>query len=114
MGDYTKVIVNCGVKKREGEELESFKKEFLDNVYLCSSAYHCGGEVFHIDNDWHHRTDITFVTQLKYSRGLEEFIDWLRPHVTQGFGESNDEGGEMFAMSITEYQQSPTVYWTKQ
>lgn len=105
MGDYTKVIVNCSTDKMNDDEIESFKTQFLDKAYLCSSAYHCGGELLEIKNDWHHRTDITFVTQLKYSRGLDEFIEWLKPKVTNGMGES-----DVFALSFTEYQSKPTLY----
>ena len=106
MGDYTKVIVNCAIKKIDENRIEGFRKEFLDKAYLCSSAYHCGGELLEIDNDWHHRSDITFVTQLKYGRGLEEFIEWLKPLVIQGMGEN-----DAFALVFSEYQKEPTLYY---
>ena len=106
MGDYTKVIVNCGIEKLEDNEIADYKAKFLDNVRLCSSAYHCGGELLEIQNDWHHRTDITFVTQLKYSQGLEEFIDWLKPQVIDGMGEE-----DAFALVFTEYHIEPKVYF---
>jgi hypothetical protein len=105
MGDYTKLIVNCSIRKVPDGDIESFKNEFLSNVSFSSSAYHCGGEVFEVSNDWH-RTDVTFVTQLKYSRGLEEFIEWLRPQVVDGFGEA-----DWFALSCTEHQAEPTLYF---
>jgi hypothetical protein len=106
MGDYTKVIVNCSVKKKTEAELVKYKKEWLDNVYLCTSAYHCGGELLEFSNEWNYRTDVTFVTQLKYSQGLKEFIAWLKPQVIDGCGERG-----CFAMSFTEYQKEPTMYY---
>lgn len=109
MGDYTKVIINCSIKKLADSEVEAFKAAFLEKAYLCSSAYHCGGELFEIQNDWHHRTDISFITQLKYGRGLEEFIDWLRPQVTNGMGDA-----DAFGISFTEYQKEPTLYFPDQ
>ena len=107
MGDYTKVIVNCSIKKIEDEkEIESFKDEFFGMVSSnSSSAYQCGGDIFHFCNEWHHRSSITFITQMKYGRGLEEFIEWLRPKVIQGSGDS-----DVFAMSFSEYQTEPTLH----
>lgn len=98
MGDYTKLIVNCGVKKRE--DIEAFKKEIEEKLDgLCSSAYHCGGELLHIDNEWHQRTDLVIVNQFKYSRGLDEFLDWLEPMVRDGFGDE-----DIWAIIATEYE----------
>lgn len=106
MGDYTKLIVNCSVKKTENtEELEA---EIRDRVGLCTSAYHCGGELLKISNDWHHRTDITLVTQCKYSRGIDEFLQWLSPQIIDGFGDE-----EYYAIVVTEYGGFSTFSKTK-
>jgi hypothetical protein len=102
MGDYTKLIVNCNVMS--SKSVEDYKEQFLKQVYICSSAYHCGGETLHIENEWG-ALAITFVTQLKYSRGLDEFIEWLRPQVVDGFGRKN-----WFALSCTEYDDKPVLY----
>lgn len=104
MGDYNKLIVNCSIKKTEAEDLEKFKVEVLDKIYLSSSAYQCGGCVFHIDNDWNHRTDIILVTQTKYGRRIPEFLDWLAPQVIQGCGDK-----DAWAMEWSEYQKEPTI-----
>jgi hypothetical protein len=109
MGDYTKVIVNCSLKKMSDKDAAKLEEEILEMAGTYSSAYHCGGELIKIQNDWHHRSDLTFVTQMKYSRGLDEFIDWLRPQVIEGMGEC-----DAFAMSFTEYQKEPTVYYKEQ
>lgn len=88
MGDYTKLIVNCSIKKTE--DTEALREEILEKLgFLGSSAYHCGGEFLHIENDWHHRTDISIISQQKYGRNIDEFLDWLRPQIVDGFG-SND------------------------
>lgn len=109
MGDYNKLIVNCGIKKIKDEEIDSLKEGLKDKIGLCSSAYHAGGEIIHVDNDWRHRTDITIVTQCKYGRGIEEFIDWLKPQVIDGVGE-----GEVFAMNFSEYSVEPILYKMEQ
>ncbi len=102
MGDYTKVIVNCNIK--EPENLDEFKSEFHDMIEMNSSAYHCGGGLLEFTREWDDLS-VTMVTQLKYSRGLAEFIEWFRPFVIQGMGEE-----DVFAMSFTEYQTEPTLY----
>lgn len=103
MGDYTKIIVNCDVKIKE-EDIPSFKEELLENVEYMSSSYHCGGELLEIRNSFG-QTSLSFITQLKYSRGLEEFITWLRPFVIQGFGPN-----DIFCLAYTEYSIIPTEY----
>ena len=100
MGDYTKLIVNCSVKKQDEEKLRSKINEF----YRSSSMYHCGGEVLHIDSDCF-RTNISMVSQHKYSRGIDEFIEWLEPQVIDGFGED-----KIFAISCTEYSKIPKLF----
>jgi len=106
MGDYTKLIVNCGLKKMTDKETESFKILVQEKLGgLCSSAYHCGGELLELDNEWHHRTDLTIVNQHKYSIGIIDFIDWLRPYVVDGMGQD-----EVFAMAFTEYDDIPNLF----
>jgi hypothetical protein len=100
MGDYTKLIVNCSVKLQDEEELKLKLEEF----YFSSSMYHCGGEVLHVDSD-NFRTNITIVSQHKYSEGIEEFLSWLQPQVIDGFGKD-----EIFAISCTEYCTEPKIY----
>jgi hypothetical protein len=103
MGDYTKIIVNCSLKKTE--DLESLRREIYERLPLISSAYHCGGEILQVGNEWHHRTDITLVAQAKYGRGIQEFIEWLRPQVIDGFGE-----GDIFAVVASEHCEIPRFY----
>lgn len=105
MGDYNKLIVNCSLKKMNKDEVELFEKRVRDSIGISSSAYHCGGELLHIDNYWHHRTDFTLVTQAKYGIGVQEFIDWLRPQVIDGMGEN-----ETFAIEFSEYDEYPKTY----
>ena len=105
MGDYTKLIVNCSLKNMEKEELEKFKSEIEERIYICSSAYHCGGEVFELDDNWHHRTDLTIVTQIKWGRGISEFLDWLKPQIVGGFGEK-----DYFAVEMNEYDDAPKLH----
>jgi hypothetical protein len=105
MGDYTKFIVNCSVKKLDDEGAEILEGDIRSKLSMLTSAYHCGGELVNISNDWHHRTDISIITQCKYGNGILQFIEWLKPQVTQGFGES-----EIFAMEISEYCTEPTLY----
>lgn len=100
MGDYTKLIVNCSVKEQDEEQLRNKINEF----YRSTSMYHCGGELLHINSDGY-RTNITMVSQHKYSRGIDEFLEWLRPQVVDGFGED-----EIYAISCTEYCKEPKVY----
>lgn len=104
MGDYTKLIVNCSVKRQDEEKLRNKIEEF----YFSTSFYHCGGEILFIDSD-HARTNITIVSQHKYSRGIDVFLEWLKPQVIAGFGED-----EIYAISCNEYQTNPTVYKAKE
>ena len=103
MGDYNKLIVNCSIKKTEN--IDALKQELKDRIGLVTSAYHCGGELIHADNEWDDSTSIVIVTQCKYGRGIEEFIEWLRPQVIQGMGD-----GGVFAIDFSEYGSVPTVY----
>ena len=107
MGDYTKLIVNCSIKKTENTD--KLREEILEHIDLMSSAYHCGGEFLHIENEWHHRTDITLVTQAKYGRGIDEFLAWLTPMVTNGIGED-----DVFAIVCDEYTSNPVTYKIKE
>ena len=103
MGDYTKLIVNCSIKKTENtEELEAV---ITERIGLTTSAYHCGGELLKISNDWHHRTDITLVTQCKYGEGIDEFLEWLKPQVADGFGPNG-----VYAIVCSEYDEYPIIY----
>lgn len=103
MGDYTKLIVNCSIKKTENTD--TLKEEILSRIGLTTSAYHCGGELLDISNDWHHRTDITLVTQCKYGRGVDEFIEWLEPQVIGGFGPN-----DIWAIVCSEYDEKPIIH----
>ena len=98
MGDYTKLIVNCTV--RDIKSCEKFSEEILERLPLCTSAYHCRGELLEIVQDVVHKKvyHVTFVTQAKYGKGIDEFIEWLGPKVVQGFG--NDS---IFAFEVDEY-----------
>lgn len=106
MGDYTKLIVNASVKKMTDEEAAEFKLLLEDILQPSSSAYHCGGEIIHVGNEWRHRTDILICAQRKRGNGIEEFLAWLKPQLIDGMGER-----EAFALTFTEYQSSPDVYW---
>lgn len=108
MGDYNKLIVNCSINKIKDEDLEKYKAEFLDKIYIGSSAYHCGGELLEINNHWHHKTDITLVTQTKNGHLIPEFLDWLEPQVIQGCGYK-----EAWAMEWSEYQREPTIRYMR-
>lgn len=105
MGDYNKLIVNCSLKNMSEDEIEEFKKEALERIYLSSSAYQCGGEVFELDNHWHHRTDMVLITQTKWGRNIQDFIKWLTPQATQGSGED-----DVIAMEFSEYDKEPRLY----
>ena len=96
MGDYTKLIVNCSVKKTE--DVEKLEQDIRERLDFMSSAYHCGGEMLEISNEWDHRTDITLVTQTKWGNGIEDFLEWLEPQVIDGFGDE-----EYFAIVSCEY-----------
>lgn len=97
MGDYTKLVVNCSVKKTDAPE--KLKQEIMDRIGLCSSAYHCGGELLDINNEWHHRTDITLITQKKWGNGIKEFLEWLKPQVINGIGDE-----DIYAFECSEYE----------
>lgn len=106
MGDYTKLIVNCSVKKMTDEEVLVFKDKIMGKMGLLSSAYHAGGEVLEVDNEWGHRTDVTLVTQDKYGGKLDDFLNWLAPQVTNGCGQD-----DAWAMTWTEYQREPDIHY---
>ena len=99
MGDYTKLIVNCEVKTDKSNE--DFREEVLEKLggHLRSSAYHCEGEGLYIgDCIIDGRKTILLANQHKYSDGIDEFLDWLEPNVTQGFGAE-----DYWAIIATEY-----------
>ena len=106
MGDYTKLIINCSINKIVGDDLVEFEETFRNKIYVCSSAYHCGGELLVFSNDWHHRTEISLITQIKYGVGIEDFINWLRPYIKGGFGDNDCIG-----LSMSEYCENPVVYF---
>lgn len=108
MGDYTKVIVNCSIKRLNNEEQAKFREEFDEIMGLLTSAYHCGGELFQLYNPRYDDsiTEVVIITQDKYSRNLNKFIAWLKPKVIQGMGQ-----GECFAMAFTEYCNKPKCYY---
>lgn len=101
MGDYTKLIVNCSVKKTDS--IEELKTEILDMISLTTSAYHCGGEILEVTNSWD-STCISLITQAKYGSGIEEFLTWLKPQIVQGMG-----GRECYAIIINEYSDIPDI-----
>lgn len=101
MGDYNVQIVTAGIEKRDTNELEN---EIFERLTLCDSAYHATAPVLGINNSWDHRTTITLVTQAKYNRGVEEFLDWLEPMVISGIGEN-----DTWAINYSEYSGEPTV-----
>ena len=109
MGDYVKLIVNCSVAKKSDEEATEFRNQVLEaGRGLLTSAYHCGGEVCHVSNSWHHRTDLVYVCQFKYGDGLPEFLAWLEPQVIDGSGD-----GEAWAIVFTEYEKEPKIHYMK-
>lgn len=107
MGDYTKLIVNCSVKKMTDEEAKDFENEVLERLGgLRSSAYHCAGELCVVQNDWQHRTELTIVNQHKYGGGIEGFLSWLEPKVIDGIGMNS-----LFAIVMDEYCVTPKLYY---
>ena len=98
MSDYTKLIVNCTVW--DIESCEKFSEEILERLPICTSAYHCGGELLEVvqDSVFKNNYHVTFVTQAKHGKGIAEFIEWLGPKIVQGFGDN-----DIFAFEIGEY-----------
>lgn len=105
MGDYTKVIVNCSIKKMSDSEIIPFTDLLRSKMGITSSAYHCGGEIIKVDNSWDHRTDVSMITQNKYGRDVFSFIEWLRPLVVEGSGQD-----DVYCMTFSEYCSKPTLY----
>lgn len=103
MGDYVKLIIDAEVRvSREALEHK------LDELPLCVSAYHSEGFVKEIQAPEYGDKDrfmLVVVGQTKYGRGQEEFLNWLKPFVTQGSGPS-----EIWAFQINEYTSKPTVW----
>ena len=90
MGDYVKIVINCGValgeRSWDGKSSDQFRKEFYGIMGgLTTSAYHCGGEMFTLGED----NDLVLVTQDKYGRNVDRLAEWLRPHVIRGMGDGD-------------------------
>lgn len=104
MGDYTKLIVNCGLDKvYNHEELEEEIRDVLGG--LGTSFYQPQGEILHLESD-DDTTYITLVCQKRYGYRIDEFIDWLYPKVTIGMGQD-----DAYALTFTEYCSNPAVYF---
>ena len=102
MGDYNVQIISAIVKSIKGADLEAFRTEVLERLPLRDSAYHATAPFLSIINS--PETTISMITQAKWNRGTEDFLDWLEPMVTQGMGM-----GEVWAINYSEYSAEPTV-----
>lgn len=103
MGDYNTQIISAGIKRVDDDLLEELRSEILSRLGLCDSAYHATAPFLEIRN-WHHQTNISMITQAKYNRGVEEFLDWLEPVVIDGLGQN-----ETWAINFSEYSNNPTM-----
>lgn len=105
MGDYTKLIVSCQVDVPE-EDL----RQRVSELSLNTSAYHSQEYIVSIErSDWSHREgDCTFnlilVGQTKWGRGQEDFLNWLKPYVTDASGPLG-----IWAFQISEYGEDGLV-----
>lgn len=100
MGDYSKLIVSCSIKKEAKELLVDKLEEFQ----LYESAYH-SSETATVMEDDGKEVNIVLVGQRKWGDGIDDFCDWLRPHVTQGSGEN-----DVYAIVFDEYSGLPKLY----
>ncbi len=103
MGDYSKLIVACSVKKSVQAELEGK----IADLGLYTSAYQSGERVVSLEPDKYssNELNVVLVGQTKWGDGQKEFCEWLKPHVTQGSGLN-----EVYALSFSEYSDEPTVW----
>ena len=101
MGDYTVLIITAGLKKIPDDKLKEFEGEVLDRMPLNDSAYQASAPTIALEQ-WFTQTRLSLITQAKYSRGISEFLDWLRPMVVQGIGSE-----DVWATYYTEYCSTP-------
>lgn len=105
VGDYTKLIVNAEVRIDE-----ALLREKIKELNLCTSAYHCSGNVEFIEKGANRFDEgllrLILVGQTKWGDRQGEFLDWLRPFVAQGSGSK-----ECYAMQFSEYQDEPTCFF---
>jgi len=103
MGDYNALIVSAGIKRIDDDKLEDFKKEILDRIGLCDSAYHATSPFISVEN-CHFQTTLSMITQAKYNRGVDDFLDWLEPQVIDGLGPE-----QVWSINYSEYFNEPTI-----
>jgi hypothetical protein len=103
MGDYKKLIVACNVKKEVKAKLE----EEVEELGLYQSAYHSQEVVISIEEqeNWSKQLNVVLVGQTKWGNGQDEFLNWLKPHVTQGSGTT-----DVFAIQFDEYSDEPKLW----
>jgi hypothetical protein len=103
MGDYNKLIVNCNL--RDVGNVEDFETEVRKRIGSTTSAYHCGGELLEV-RPYFGKYSLSLIVQCKYGRGIEDFLEWLKPNVLQGMGPAG-----AYAIEFTEYSAKPKVYY---
>lgn len=114
MGDYTKLIVNAEIKAMTIEDFLAFEEKVIELRPKSTSAYHAEGECCLIKRAEHgyegkKECTITAVAQGKYGNGIEEFLDFLEPYVTQGVGQN-----DAWAWHWSEYQKEPTTRYMRE
>jgi hypothetical protein len=103
MGDYTKLIVHANVRVPEDK-----LREKIEELGLCTSAYHCDGVIESIGPRSGYGEApyiaLTLVGQTKWGCGQDEFLDWLAPFVIQGSGPK-----DAWSIQFTEYSAEPVI-----
>lgn len=103
MGDYNVQIISAKLKRIDDDKLDEFKIEIQSRMPLLDSAYHATSPFISVSN-WHHCTNLSMIVQAKYNRGVEEFLDWLRPMVLGGMGP-----GDAWSINFSEYSKEPRI-----
>lgn len=107
MGDYNTLIVSAGIKRIPDDKLKEFEDEVRARLFderATDSAYHATAPFLSF-NQWHHQTNMSLIVQAKYNRGVEEFLDWLKPMVVDGLGPA-----EVWAINFSEYTPVPQMF----
>lgn len=99
MGDYNVQIINARVNVPK-KYASRFREEILRRLPLIDSAYHATAPFLEVDTSFD--TTVSMITQTKYNKGVEEFLDWFKDYVLQGIG-SND----IWSINYSEYSSVP-------
>ncbi len=107
MGDYNVQIISARIKKPPTLDDNQLREEILERLPLCDSAYHGTNPFVNVGTD-SIGTYVSLITQAKWNRGVNEFLDWFEPMVCQGIGED-----DVWSINYSEYSGEPTIRKTK-